>query len=82
MASYVATTAKQLGAVLRGFRRERGLTQQQLAARLGLAQKAISAAETHSDRVGVERLFQLLSVLDVELVLRNKTTAKPPRTEW
>ena len=82
MRSFVATTADQLGPLLRGFRRQRGMTQQQLAAGLGLAQKAISETESHSGRIGVKRLFQLLSALEVELVLSDKRAPKGSKIEW
>jgi HTH-type transcriptional regulator / antitoxin HipB len=79
---YPAHTAEQLGAILRGFRKQRGLTQQELAARVGLAQKAVSAAETHPGRVGLERLLELLGALEVELVLRDKPARPRSRREW
>ncbi len=79
---FSAHTPEQLGAILRGFRRERRLTQQQLASKVGLAQKAISVAETHPERMGLPRLFQLLAALDVELALRDKAAQRRPRTEW
>lgn len=75
-------TAPQLGPLLRGFRVQRGLTQEALASRVGLAQKAISLAETHPERMGVERLFALLSALGVELVLREKSSTRGPRADW
>lgn len=79
---FPAHTPAQLGAVLRGFRRERGLTQHELASQVGLAQKAISIAELHPERIGVERLFQLLATLGVELVLRTKKAKQGSRAEW
>jgi HTH-type transcriptional regulator / antitoxin HipB len=75
-------TGDQLGAILRGFRRAQGLTQEQLASRLGLAQKAISYAERSPESMGVMRLFQLLAALNVELVLRDSQSKKPPPTDW
>ena len=81
-ASYVVHTPAQLGEILRGFRRERGLTQQSLALRLGLPQKAISAAENHPHRLTTARLFQLLGVLQVELRLQDEPPARAPGLEW
>ena len=69
---YPAKTARQLGAILRAFRRSRGMTQAQLAARVGLTQKAVSMAETHPERIGVERLFHLVAALEVDLVLSDR----------
>jgi HTH-type transcriptional regulator/antitoxin HipB len=77
---YPAKTPGQLGAILRGFRRSRGMTQAQLAARVGLTQKAVSLAETRPERIGVERLFRLVGALEVDLVLsdRRARTASLP----
>ena len=76
-------TPMQLGAVLRGFRRQRGLTQAQLADRVGLTQKAISIIETHPERIGVARVFRVLSALEAQWVLRDKVSARPsPRAQW
>lgn len=65
-------TPQILGAELRNWRRARALTQAKAAARIGIAQKAISALETHTGQSSVERLLQVLSALDLELVLRDK----------
>lgn len=82
MVTFVAQTPEQLGAVLRGYRQMRGLTQAELAARIGLAQKAISAAETHPRRMGVDRLYRILAALDVEMVFRDKKKRPPTVSEW
>ncbi len=83
MTPFLAKTPAQVGSILRGIRAQRGLTQQQLAERLGLPQKAISIAETHAERMPLSRLFQLLGALEVELMLadgrRNRSRA---RVEW
>lgn len=71
----------QLGSVLRGFRKERELTQQNAGAKAGLPQNAISTIETQTRRVGVARLFKVISALDLELVLRARR--KPAHDlEW
>ncbi|WP_374266391.1 helix-turn-helix domain-containing protein [Corallococcus sp. RDP092CA] len=81
MRPFLVQTPEQLGSILRGYRRERGLTQGQLAATIGVAQSAISFAETHPDRIGVERLFRILAGLNVELVLRDRGAQKTA-SEW
>jgi hypothetical protein len=57
------------------------LTQKALGARLGLAQKAISIAETHPERMSTARLFELLSALGVELTLGARRASKG-KGEW
>jgi len=79
---FTAQTAAQLGELLQGFRRKRGFSQQQLAERIGVAQKAISEAERHPDRMTMRRLYQLLGALDVELTLRDRGQPVGPEVEW
>lgn len=81
MRPYPVQTPEQLGAILRGYRLERELTQGDLAKSVGLAQSAISFAETHPDRIGVERLFRILAGLNVELVLRDRGS-RNTSSEW
>jgi HTH-type transcriptional regulator/antitoxin HipB len=81
MDAFLAKTPAQLGAILRGFRKQRGLTQQAVADRLGLRQKVISLAETHPDRLSLARLFQLLSALGVELALQDQDAPRA-RSDW
>lgn len=81
IARFAARTPEQLGSVLRGFRRQRGLTQAQLGARVGLAQKAISAVESHTRSVGVEQLFKILAALEVELSVQERDP-NPSSSEW
>ena len=69
---YTVTTPSQLGQVLQGCRKQRGLTQRELGARVGLLQKAVSMLETDPSRTSVERLFKLLSALELQIVLRDK----------
>lgn len=78
---FLALTPSQLAQVVRGYRRARGLTQHQAAARGGLLQKTVSALETAPDRAAIESLLKLLAALDVELVLRDKLagSAKPAK---
>lgn len=78
------TSSRQLGAELRNWRKTRALTQAQAAERIGIAQKAVCALETRTGSCSIERLMQLLSALDLELVLRDKQADADgqPRAEW
>ncbi len=69
---YTVTTPSQLGQVLQGCRKQRGLTQRELGTRVGLLQKAVSMIETDPSRTSIERLFKLLSALELQIVLRDK----------
>lgn len=69
----LATSAEQLGLILQGARKELGLTQEQLGQRVGLHQKEISKMENGMERASVERLYRLLTGLELELVVRPRT---------
>jgi HTH-type transcriptional regulator/antitoxin HipB len=73
MIDFTVRTAEQLPALLKGFRKKAGLTQAAAAMRLGVTQQTLSAMERNADKVSAERLLHLLSMLGVELVLRQDT---------
>ena len=77
---YPIKTPGQLGAVLKGFRRDRKLTQAAVGAAVGLPQNAISEIESAPDRTSLARVFKLLSALDLDLVVRPRKTGKP--SDW
>ena len=66
----LATSADQLGQILKGVRKDLGLTQEQLGRKVGLHQKEISKMENGMSRTSVDGLFRLLSALEFELVVR------------
>ncbi|CAG9175178.1 helix-turn-helix domain-containing protein [Cupriavidus pampae] len=75
MTDFTVRTAEQLPALLQGFRKQAGLTQEATAMRLGVTQQTLSALERNAEKVSADRLLQLLSVLGVELVLRQPEIA-------
>lgn len=77
MNDFTVRTAEQLPALLKGFRKQAGLTQAAVALRLGVTQQTLSAMERNADKVSAERLLQLLSILGVELVLRQSSEPDP-----
>jgi HTH-type transcriptional regulator/antitoxin HipB len=76
------STPALLGSELRNWRKRRGLTQAIIATRLGLMQKSVSAIETHTAQTSVDRLFQLLAALDLEVVVRARSGPASPGAEW
>jgi len=77
MSDYPVRTPEQLPALLQAFRKEAGLTQAEVALRLGVTQQTISALERNAETVSAERLMRLLSILGVELALRKPGEAQP-----
>ena len=69
MSDYHLRTAEQLSILLQAFRKESGLTQSEVALRLGVTQQTYSTLERNAETVGVGRLLKLLGILGVELVL-------------
>ncbi|MFY7867170.1 helix-turn-helix domain-containing protein [Roseateles sp.] len=69
MPQFTVRTAEQLPPLLQAFRKEAGLTQSEVALRLGVSQQTYSAMERNADKVGSARLLKLLNILGVELAL-------------
>lgn len=69
MSGFTVRTADQLPSLLQGFRKETGLTQSEVALRLGVTQQTYSALERNAENIGAARLLKLLGILGVEMVL-------------
>ncbi|PLP96506.1 helix-turn-helix domain-containing protein [Cupriavidus pauculus] len=59
----------QLNPVLQGFRKSRGLTQADVAARLGVSQQSYARLEANPGRASMARVLAVLQALEVDLVL-------------
>jgi HTH-type transcriptional regulator/antitoxin HipB len=61
-----------------------GLTQKEVASRVGLLPKTVSVLETDPARSSIASLFKLLSALELEIVLKSKQQASDPSKplEW
>lgn len=70
MDEHVLKHPQQLASILRALRLQTGLSQADLAARLGISHQAVSQLEQRPERVTVERLMRVLAVLRVDLALR------------
>lgn len=88
MNEFTPRTADQLPILLQAFRKDAGLTQKEVALRLGVTQQTYSALERNAETVGAARLLKLLGILGVELVLRKTGPQAPaastpsPGTSW
>jgi HTH-type transcriptional regulator/antitoxin HipB len=85
---YPIKTPEQLGAVIKGFRAARGMTQSELGGKTGLAQNAISEFEREPGKSSIRRLYRLLSALGLEVVVREavrpptRGKRSQPKSEW
>ena len=78
----VIQAPSQLGVLLRGARRKRGISQQELALKAGgTSQNRLSELELQPGRFTVERLLLVLVALDLELVVRPLETSTKA-AEW
>ncbi|WP_159620073.1 UDP-N-acetylglucosamine 1-carboxyvinyltransferase [Ruania rhizosphaerae] len=62
------TSLTEIGTLIRGARQNRGLTQTQLAERLGTSQSAIARIEQGSQNLSVELLSRINAALDADLL--------------
>jgi len=74
-------TTMQLGQLLLSARKEKRLTQADLAARMGLSQARISQMELHPESVTVQQLLTATAILDLELTLGLRQTVTQP-CDW
>ncbi|CAK7010843.1 helix-turn-helix domain-containing protein [Kerstersia gyiorum] len=66
-ASYPLVTPGQLGATLQAARKAAGLTQSELASRIGLSQSRVSHLELHAQELSVGQLLAWCATLGLEL---------------
>ncbi|HCP1860403.1 helix-turn-helix transcriptional regulator [Enterobacter hormaechei] len=73
---YPVKTLKQLRPMLLGFRKVKGLTQKDVAERLGVTQQTYARLEADPASASIERLFRVFAVLGVEIVLSSVTSSE------
>lgn len=64
---YTINTLDQIKPILVGFRKTNSLSQKALAEKLGISQQSYQALESAPQKVTIERLFKVLSILGVKL---------------
>jgi HTH-type transcriptional regulator/antitoxin HipB len=80
MSQFTIRTAEQLPTLLQAFRKEAGLTQSEVALRLGVTQQTYSALERNADTVGAARLLKLLNLLGVDWILGKPSPQPTPES--
>lgn len=75
---FIVRTAQQLPPLLQAYRKQAGLTQAEVAMRMGVSQQTYSAMERNADKVGAARLLKLLNILGVELALAKSWPTPAP----
>jgi DNA-binding XRE family transcriptional regulator len=69
MARHVLRTREDLAVAMRELRRERGMTQEELAEWVGVHRNYIGQLERGEMSTQIERTFDVLSLLGVDVVL-------------
>jgi HTH-type transcriptional regulator/antitoxin HipB len=76
-------TALQLGQLLKSARKQRNLTQAEVAGRLGLSQNRVSHLELHPEQLSFKQLLAWSAAVGLELLLAERdASAQPPTTAW
>jgi HTH-type transcriptional regulator / antitoxin HipB len=76
------TTPNQIGAILAARRKQLGLSQAELAARVGLSQNRLSVLEKTSATLNARQLLALLNALGLDLAIAERAAGGKTRTEW
>jgi HTH-type transcriptional regulator/antitoxin HipB len=79
---YKLSISEQVGYLLTARRKELGLTQAAVAARLGISQNRLSELEKQPSLLTLDRLLALAGILGVELLLQERDQSAPVQSEW
>lgn len=66
----ILSLSKQLGPILQSARKAAGLSQTELAQRLGISQSRVSAMELDPGSINVDQLLALLAALNHEVLVQ------------
>ena len=81
MTDQIARTPKQAGEALRRRRRALGMTQKDIAGKTSLRPATISGVEAGESGTQLRTLFDILTALDMELVVRPRTKDSTDKIE-
>jgi len=76
---------EQLGAVLRAARLQQGMTQAEVAEKIGISPQAMSRLEKNAGKASFDRIHRLSLLLGLEIVLQPKNRvaeSEHPLSEW
>lgn len=79
---HTVRTTDQLAKVIQGIRKSSGQSQQAVADKVGMFQKTVSLLETNPDNASLGSLFKLMSALNLELILQDKSISSNDQETW
>jgi HTH-type transcriptional regulator/antitoxin HipB len=71
---YKIAIAQQLSSLLKNMRKQSGLTQRALGEKIGISQRVVAKIEADPEKVRFERILQILSELDADLIIRERNS--------
>jgi len=71
--AHITRSPRQLGTIIQRTRKQRGLTQTQLANLAGLRQELISKIETGHEGTKLSSIYALFAALDLELIIDTRS---------
>lgn len=74
---YKIAMATQLSSLLKNIRKQMGFTQKQMGEKLGVSQVMVAKIEANPQGARFERILQMLSVLEMDLVVRERSGKMP-----
>lgn len=77
----LARSAVQIGNIVKRQRRAAGLTQNDLAERLGVRQATVSSVEAGAGGTKLSTLLDMLAALDLELTVAPRSSGTPTALE-
>jgi HTH-type transcriptional regulator / antitoxin HipB len=81
LVNIIARTTKQTGAALRRIRRQRSMTQAELGQKMHVRQATVSKLEAGEPATQLRIFMDALSALDLELVIRPRSSAPTDNIE-
>ena len=76
------TAPNQIGAILASRRKQLGLSQADVAARVGLSQNRLSVLEKNSATLTARQMVALLNALGLDLAINDRPATGKPKAEW
>ena len=76
------TAPNQIGALLASRRKQLGLSQTDVAARVGLSQNRLSVLENDSAAMTARQMLALLNALGLDIAINERPSAAKTRSEW
>ncbi|EXS69549.1 MULTISPECIES: helix-turn-helix domain-containing protein [unclassified Sphingobium] len=79
--AHIARSSRQLGAAIQRARKQKGMSQTELAGLAGLRQELVSKIETGQEGTRLSSIYALFAALDLEMVIDQRSGKSAPDIE-